>query len=207
MTERKYEFEDIVVMYEFLTNRWGFIHSYSYEGFYRCFDKNHNGVKGNNLKILKEFEELTMREVFKEESINGISYGDKFLDAKLVKDEEKKVCIHPEMGFIFLEIIVQRLKNTMNIFLERLEILNKNYTDLVKKSEDGYFIRMSGNTYDQFQPQFEKIENYDFLFRFIALTHSQIMYRNMDNVLEINVSKMNDMIKNLSKIDFKKIRI
>ena len=201
------EYERIVTMYEFLTDRYGYYSSYTFENFYKCFDPKHNGVKGNNLEILKKFENLKMREVFTVVKINNIQYGSQYLDAALVNIKPGKVCIHPEMGYIFLGLIVHNLKSTIETFIKELELLNKKFDPLIKLSKDGRVIKMSGHTYDEFEPNFRKIEDYGKLFRFIAETNSHIMYRNTDNVLEINISKMKEMIKNLSKIDFSKIDV
>lgn len=199
------EYNRISMVYQFLTKRFDFSQTYQYDGFYRCFDVNHYGVSGQNLEVLKHFENLNLRHIYTTEHIASTQYSDEYLNANLLVIEENRVCVHSELGFIFLYILVYKLQNEIKSFLKLMYILKEKHTGLIRTSEDQRVFKMKVYLYDDFIPQFESIENYRYIFHLFAKTNSDFMVRNWNNEVEINMNKIEKLIETLKRFNFENI--
>lgn len=203
----KEEYNRISIVYQFLTKRFDFSQTYQYDGFYRCFDTNHYGVSGENLEVLRHFENLNLRHIYSAEHIASVQYGDNYLNANLLVIEENRVCVHSELGFIFLYILVYKLQDGIKSFIELMYTLKEKYVGLIRTNEDKRIFKMKVYLYDDFIPQFESIENYKFIFHLFAKTNSNYMNRNWSNEVEVDMYKIEKLIKTLKMFNFENVEM
>lgn len=78
------EYNRICIVYQFLTKRFDISQFYSYDGFYKCYDPNYYGVRGENRDALEHFENLNLRHVYNAEHITSRPYGENYINSNLV---------------------------------------------------------------------------------------------------------------------------
>ena len=82
MTNEQYN--QICAPYQVLTKKFDYNQNYYFDGYYKCYNPKHYIVRDENLKTLKCFENLTLRDIYTKEYLLAHPFGDKYLDAKLV---------------------------------------------------------------------------------------------------------------------------
>ena len=200
------EYDKISLAYQFLTNRFDVRQNYHYSNYYRCYDSNYYGVKGDRLETLKCFENLTLRDIYKKEHIESNYYGEEYLDSKLVVVKENQVCILSELGQVFLYLLVSQLEIGIKQFQALLLELNKEHKGFFRLEDDGKKMVVDVNMFEnEFKNQFEQIENYKYIIHLFGKTNSGFIMLNWNNYLEIHLNKINELLNSLDVFDFSKI--
>lgn len=201
------EYDRISLLYQFLTKRFHVNQDYQYDGYYKCYNPKYYGVREENLQTLEHFENLSYKDLFTKGYINSKPFGEDYLNAKLVKIEEKRICAQTELGQILLYLLVSKLENSIKEFLSFLESLKEKKLGLIKEREEGKMYIISLNDFNRLQPVLEKIENFRFTFHLLAKTNSGFILRDWNENLEIHINKINDLIVTLKNFDFTKVEL
>lgn len=104
------EYDKISLLYQFLTKRFDVSQNYEYNRFYKCYNSKHYGVREENLITLKQFENLSYQEILTIEYIKSKTFGEEYLNSKLLRIEKNRVCVHNELGQVFLYLLVSKLE-------------------------------------------------------------------------------------------------
>ncbi|MGX1025296.1 hypothetical protein [Psychroflexus sp. MBR-150] len=203
----KEEYNRLSIPYQFLTRRFYDRQTYHYEGFYKCFNPEHYIVKGEHLEVLQNFTDLSFREIYTEEHIQEHYFGDEYLNSKLVKIEEKKVCINSELGQVFLYLLVSKLQKGIEQYLNLIADLQNEYKGLVRTKEDGNIVEARIYLLDDLKHRFEEIENYPLVFHLLAQTNSGFLTRDRYDIVEINLRKIKGLLKTVKYFDFSKVEL
>lgn len=204
MTDKEYNF--ICLPFQFLTKRF---HNFQnlYEGVYECYDPKMYGVKGEYLKFLKNFQHLTFRHIFNEEKIvSQIALGIQ-VDIPLVVIEEKRICVHQELGFITLHILANKLKKGIEQLMTLLEEIKTKYPKSITTDEKGNIISLKMFQYDQFISEFENLSDYKYVKDLFYDSKSGIITLNVHNEIDFKIYKMKDILERLSIFNFGNIPI
>lgn len=199
------EYNRICLVYQFLTKRFNRSQIYQYDGFYRCYDPKYYRVRQEKLQTLKHFENLTLRHIYTGEYLASRPFGEEYINTNLVVVDEDKVCIHTELGYIFLYTLVYKLQDGISSFIALMHNLNETYRGLIKTTEDKKIFKMKVYLYDDFIPQFESIENYRLIFHLFAQTNSNFMVRNWENEVEVNIHKIEELLETLKIFNFQNL--
>lgn len=201
------EYDRISLLYQFLTKRFHVNQNYQYDGYYKCYNPKYYGVREENLQTLEHFENLSYKDMFTEEYIKSKPFGEEYLNAKLVKIEEKRICVQTELGQILLYLLVSKLENSIKEFLSFLDSLKEQKLGLIKEREESkmYIIRL--NDFNKLKPDLEKIKNFRFTFHLLAKTNSGFILRDWNENLEIHINKINDLVATLKNFDFTKVEL
>ena len=175
--------------------------------FYKCYNPKYYGVRDNHLETLKHFTDLSFRDLYTAEHIAEHHFGDNYLDSKLVKIEEERICLLAELGHVFLYLIVSKLKNGIGQYLELISQLQVEYKGLVRTKEDGKIVVMGIYLIEDLIYRFEQIENYRFIFHLLAKTNSGFLMRDWDNNVEINISRISGLLETVEHFDFSKVEL
>lgn len=200
------EYDNLSLAYQFLTKRFDMRQDYYYNNFYRCYDSNCYGVREERLETLKCFENLTFRDLYKNEHIDSHYYGDNYLDAKVVVIKDNQVCILPELGQVIFYILISKLEIGIRQFQKLLLDLSKNDTTSFRQENNGEKIIVDINLLENvYKNQFENIENYKFIIHLFGKTNSGIIMLKWNYELEINLSIINTLLDTLTIFDFSKV--
>ena len=201
------EYNKVCNLYQALTQRFDFSQNYGFDGFYKCFNPKHYAVRGENLETLKEIADLTFRDIYTEEHIANNHFGDNYLDSKFVVIEEKRICVIAELGHVFLYLLVSKLENGIKGFLELAHKLQSEHKYLIKLENENRTMRMKTYLFDEFNGQFEQIENYGFVFHLLGKTNSNFLMQDWNNNIEIHLNRISGLFKTLKGFDFSKIEL
>ncbi|MEO9513240.1 MAG: hypothetical protein ABJN84_13610 [Flavobacteriaceae bacterium] len=205
MTNEQYN--QVCNLYQTLTQRFDLSKNYGYDGFYKCFNSKHYAVRGENLETLKHFENLTFRDIYTKEHLLAHHFGDNYLDSKLVVIEEKRICVIAELGQAFLYLLVSKLNNGIEQFLELVNKLQTEHKYLIRIEEDGRLIRMKSYLFNEFNSLFEQIENYHFIFHLLGKTNSSFLMQDWNNNIEIDLNRINGLLKSVNVFDFSQVTL
>ncbi|KIA82424.1 hypothetical protein [Flavobacterium sp. AED] len=199
------EYNKICLLYQVLTKRFDFNQNYNYDKWYKCYNIEFYGVKGNYLEVLKRFEDLTLRHIYTLEYISSVPFSDEYLDDILVKISGDKVGVHPELGLVTLYFLIYRLQEGISNFLLLLETIKNQYVGFIKTDYDNRIYKMKFYAYDEFIPQFENIKDFKLMFHLFSKTNSNYMSLNWNNEVEIDVFKINKTLESLQNFNFKNL--
>ncbi|MCW5518483.1 hypothetical protein J1N09_01440 [Aureitalea sp. L0-47] len=203
----KEQYNKVCLLYQALTRRFDLSQNFYYDGFYKCFNPKHYAVRGENLETLKHFENLTFRDIYTDEHLAEHHFGDNYLDSKLVVVEEERICVIAELGQVFLYLLVSKLKNGIEQFLELVDKLQKEHKYLIRLEEDGRIMKMKTYLFDEFNGLFEQLENYGFVFHLLGKTNSSFLMQDWNNNIEIHLNRIRGLLKNVNSFDFSNVEL
>jgi len=201
------EYNRISLPYQFLTKRFDLNQTYTYEEFHKCYNPKHYGVKGENLEVLRNFETIMFKQLFTEKHLKENSYSTQYLDSLLIKIEEKRICVHMELGQIFLYLLISKFEKGINQFLLLIDKLLKEHKGLIRLKDDNTKVIMNIDVFNSFNEQFEQIENYSLIFHLFAMTNSGYIMRDWNGNVEIYIRRINKLLETLKIFDFSKIEL
>ena len=178
-----------------------------YEDYYKCFHPDYYIVRGEHLETLKHFENLSFKDLFTEERIKKFHYGNKYLNSKLVKIEEKRVCILAELGQTFLYLLASKLTKGIEQFLELLNTMYKEEKGLVRIAEEGRIMKMYFVSFERMSSRFEQIENFNFILHLLGKTNSGFIMQDWNKNIEFHIKKIEGLLENLKLYDFSKVTL
>ncbi|WP_204346631.1 hypothetical protein [Psychroserpens algicola] len=199
------EYDRLSIPYQVLTKRFYENQTYYNDGFYRCYNPKHYIVRDKHLEQLKRFTELSYRDIYTEEYINAYPFGDTYLDSKLVKIEEKRVCLSTELGQVFLYLLVSKLKKGITQYVELIKKLQDERKGLIKSKNDGNTVVIPIFFLESIKGQFEIIDNYKFVFHLLAKTNSGFLMRDWNSNIEVNLNRISGLLDSVKNFDFSKI--
>jgi hypothetical protein len=77
------------------------------------------------------------KQLFTEKYIKENSYSNQYLDSILVKIEEERICVHLELGQIFLYLLISKFEKGINQFLLLIDKLLKDSSDNIVTNSIG----------------------------------------------------------------------
>jgi len=197
------EYNNLLVLYQLLTNSFVEIPAHYKDSFYKCYNKEYTVVKDENLKILKQFEDLTLRDFYKmESSTSNLPYAvEPFASMKLFVEHEEFYCVYVELGLLIFYYLVNYYQKAILHFLDILEEMSTDKYVPVKLLEgkiyeiDFYYLKSREST-------FFGIEDFDKVFTLFGQSNNNIFYLN--NNLEFIVEKyrIDNILRLLEKINF-----
>lgn len=202
------EYNRICKVYQFLTKRLDPSQNYHIDGFYRVYDSQHYGVRDEAFEGVRYFENLTLNYVFTKEYLAGqhfsknYYFSNGFSNSPMVVIKNDNISVHPELGFVFLYILIFKFQNGIIAFLDLLYQLNDKKTTLIRISEDGKTVKIKAYGYDDFVSVFEVIPNINLIFDFFLFTNSNFMIKNWNNEIEIQVIKIRNALDTLKIFNF-----
>ena len=196
------EYKRICSVYQVLTKRFDQNQDYKYEKWFKCYNPDFYGVKGENLDVLTRFKDLTLRHIFSEQYIQSQFFSDEYFDENLVRIEDGKICIHSELGLVTLYLLIYRLRDGINLFLDLLENIKNNYLRYIKTDDGKRIYKMKVYTYNEFIPQFEAIPQFRLIFHLFSRTNSNYMVLNWSNEVEIDIFEIKQTLLRLSNFNF-----
>lgn len=201
------QYHQICIPYQVLTKRFDPNQNYYFNNFYKCFNPKHYIVRDENLQTLKKFENLTPRDIYTEEYILTHPFGDRYLDSRLVVIEDKRICILSELGQVFLYLIVSKMDNEINQFLELVEVLKAEFPGLIRTKDDEKVVVMGNYLFDELNYRFEQIENYGLIFHLFGKTNSGLLMQDWNKNIEIHITKIKGLLDTLKNFDFSKVEL
>jgi len=204
MNEENYEL--IRKPFQFLTRRSYHIANI-YDGFYKCYNPQMDGVRDENLDFWKKIENLTLRHIFTAEYLEKSIYPNNYLDANLVVIEENRICIHQEMGMILLHILINKMKDGIEAFTTLMRKIKANYKDYIKVDDHERIFTMKVYRYDEFLVEFANIPDYRFIFHLFFKAKTELITLSWQNEAEIKIYRIDEMIKRLKDFNFENIPV
>ena len=200
------EYNSICLEYQFLTKKSS-INFQNYYGDYKCYDLKVYGVRDENLKFLKKFHDFSIKDFYTNDFIQLNQYIQEYLNAKLIIFEEKRICVHQEMAIILFHIIAFKLQNGIFGLLELLEKIYEQFPKYIEISNQKKNYVIKNNRYEELIAEFEKIQDYNFIFHFFNKAGSQIINFNHQNEIEFKVNEIKKILEGLKKFSFEKLPI
>lgn len=200
------EYNRICMLYQVFTKRFDLVQEYSYDRWFKCYNSNFYGVRGQNLETLSRFKELTLRHIYSGNYIQSQHFSDEYLDDLVVKVGENKVCVHSELGLVILHLLFYKLQTGINQFVNLLDIILENSPSLIKTDEEKRVYKMKLYSYDEYLPQFQNIQDYGFIFHLFGRTNSSYMTLNWNNEIEIDVFRIKQALLRLANFNFENLQ-
>lgn len=204
MTNEQYNF--ICRPFQFLTKRH-YNFQNIYDGEYKCYDPNMYGVRNEYLEFLNNFEHLTFRHIFTPEHI-AVQIGLGIpVDSNLVVIEEKRICVHQELGSISFHILANKLKTGIESLINLLEQINLAHHKAIRTDENGNIFYMKMYTYNDFILDFENLPDYKYVKDLFYDTKSGVIDLNLENEIEFKIYRMKRIIDRLKIFNFENIQL
>lgn len=199
------EYNRLCLLYQVLTKRFDLVQEYSYDRWFKCYNPNFYGVKGQYLETLTRFQELTLRHIYSENYIQSQHFSNEYLDDLVIKVGESKICVHSELGLVILHLLFYKLQIGINQFITLLDNILENSSGLIKTDEEKRVYKMKLYSYDEYIKQFENIQDYGFIFHLFGRTNSSYMTLNWNNEIEIDVFRIKQAILRLVNFNFENL--
>ena len=196
------EYDKLSIPYQVLTKRFYERQAYYYDGYYKCYNPKYHIVRDEHLELLKKFENLSYRDIYTDEYINSHLFGDVYLDSKLVKIEEERICLSTELGQVFLYLLVSKLENGITQYIQLIKELQDERKGLIRTKNDGNTVIIPIDFLENIQYLFDNIDNYKFVFHLLAKTNSGFLTRDWSNNVEVNLNRISGLLKSVKNFNF-----
>ena len=196
-------YNELQILYVTLTEKFSRIKNYTFDGFYKCFDKECNFVKESKTGILTKLSNYTINDIFSDLGIKEIEFSEEYLNRKIVKIYDDKICIDEYLGFIIYYFILDNLKNEINEFCVDLEkIINKPTTFI---SVNNQVITFDVLFFENWIDKYRENKKMQMLLHLFSKTNSNIIVKNFYGQIEINEFEILEINEYLSYFDFNKL--
>jgi len=199
------EYNKLSLLYQVLTKRFDLVQEYSYDRWFKCYNPNFYGVKGQYLETLKRFQQLTLRHIYKGNYIQSQNFSDEYLDDLVIRVEEHQICVHSELGLVILHILFYKLQTGIYQFITLLDIILEKSPALIKTDKEKRVYKLKLYTYDEYIQQFQNIQDYSFIFHLFGRTNSSYMTIDWNNEIEIDVFRIKQALMRLSNFNFENL--
>ncbi|NUY79656.1 hypothetical protein HUK80_02015 [Flavobacterium sp. MAH-1] len=197
------EYNNISMLYQFLTKRFDINQNYTSSDYHRCYHPNYYGVRGNGLEVLKRFEHLNFQDLYSEEYLKSQFYSQEYLTSKLVIIEENRVCVMPELGSILFYQLISMMKGGITEYLRQLKYIVENKIGIFRLSDDGDLLKFDLRSYENLLLKFEAIKDFNLFHHLFTKTNSNIIMLNWDNQVEIPIHEIEKFIAHIDHMTFR----
>ncbi|WP_304342928.1 hypothetical protein [Chryseobacterium koreense] len=197
-------YNELQFLYVSLTERFLKYTDYTYDGFYKCYNENYFFLRDEKKVFLQKLSEMSLKEIYSEKYKNETVFSEDYLDSKLIKFCENRICIIDGLGQITFYYILSLLQDELDAFINTIEQVKSIPNGFITSDEHRIYFAYT-EFFERWVKQFEGNEKMKMLIHLFTKTNSNIITINFNGKIEINESKIKDMKSRLEYFDFSKL--
>ena len=194
-------YNQLQFLYVSLTERFSKYSDYTYDGFYKCYNEKYFFLRDEKKVFLEKLSAISIKEIYSEKYKKETVFSEEYLNSKLVKFCEDRICIIDGLGQIIFYYILFNLKDELDFFLSKISETRSIPNGFITKDEHRIYFTYT-EFFERWVKQFEGYENMKMLIHLFTKTNSNIITINFSGKIEINESKINDMKNRLEYFNF-----
>lgn len=194
-------YNELQFLYVSLTERFAKYSDYSYDGFYKCYNDQYFFLRHEKKIFLEKLSRISIKDIYSEEYKKETLFSQNYLDSKLVKFCENRICIIDGLGQIIFYYILFLLKEELDFFIKKMEETKSNPNDLITNDESRIYFYYT-EFFEKWVKQFEVSENMKMLIHLFTKTNSNVITINFYEKIEINEAKIKEMKDRINYFDF-----
>ncbi len=197
-------YNELQFLYVSLTERFSKYSDYNYDEFYKCYNDQYFFLRDEKKAFLEKLSNISVDEIYNEKYKKETGFSQTFLENKLVKFGEERVCIIDGLGQIILYYILFLLQNELDYFIEYLKETKSTPNTFITSDEHRTYFKYT-EFFEIWVKKFDGNLNMNLLIHLFTKTNSNIISVNFNGKIEINESKIKDMKNRIQYFNFTKL--
>lgn len=176
------------------------------EGIYKIYDLSMNVLSEDQLEILKEFSDVSLKNLYKKDVLSSLPTTQNEYFTKplvIVLDEELHISDDVEIALYYF--IVSELSVFINLFIEFLQFEQDKYNGFMYWEDDGGTLVLKRTIHENFDKDLLVTDYGSIVWHLFAQVTNIIRARNMSEV-EIDIAKIKKVMSVSKEYDFEILR-